>query len=233
MKRSLTPSMNYNQISAGWSDFAEAIDSKVRSTSNRRKAGRGPSTAGSDPRQTQCRRLQLLNSAANCSRTFPLFSSRPFPFVAQNVGGVGDDSFGGFSGGSGGGGNAGGAGGSSKTDASGGGGGRGGRGREFSGRNGLRGWDLEPPDSVLGGFSTLTGGGEGGGYHSGVLKHARSAGSLATAGEGAGEALKQGLPRRASGIRQLAATATAVAAEGRGSSGGGERKQKHKQRQRN
>ncbi|CAN0170292.1 unnamed protein product [Ectocarpus fasciculatus] len=27
-KRSLTPSMNYNQISAGWSDFAEAIDSK-------------------------------------------------------------------------------------------------------------------------------------------------------------------------------------------------------------
>lgn len=28
-KRSLTPSMNYNQVSAGWSDFAEAIDSQV------------------------------------------------------------------------------------------------------------------------------------------------------------------------------------------------------------
>ncbi|CAM9349148.1 unnamed protein product [Ectocarpus sp. 12 AP-2014] len=27
-KRSLTPSMNYNQVSTGWSDFAEAIDAK-------------------------------------------------------------------------------------------------------------------------------------------------------------------------------------------------------------
>lgn len=130
--------------------------------------------------------------------------------LAQHVGGVGGDSFGSFAGGGGGG--------SNKTEASSGGGvgGRGGNGgREFSGRNGLRGWGLEPPDSVLAGFSALTGG--DGGYHSGVLKHARSAGSLATAGEGSGE----GLPRRASGIRQLAATAAAV--EGPGNSSGGER----------
>lgn len=38
-KRSLTPSMNYNQISAGWSDFAEAIDSKVTKKQLRRPRG--------------------------------------------------------------------------------------------------------------------------------------------------------------------------------------------------
>lgn len=149
----------------------------------------------------------------NCA-CLALSPSRAPPF-GQDVGGVGGDSFRGFSGRGGG-----------KTKA-GDGGGRGGEGHDLGGRNGLRGWDLEPPDSVLGGFSALTGG--EGGYHTGVLKHARSAGSLATAADGAGEAIKQGLPRRASGIRQQAAAAAAAAAEAGDSSSGGER---HKQNQR-
>lgn len=148
-----------------------------------------------------------------------IFSFSPHPaLTAQNVGGIGSDGFGSFGGGGGGGGH--------KTDANGGGSGRGGGGGDS-----FRGWDLEPPDSVLGGFSALSGG--EGGYHSGVLKHARSAGSLATAAQGDGEALREGLTRRASGIRQQAVTAAAAAAavaaeEGR--DGEGDRQKKQKQR---
>ncbi len=97
------------------------------------------------------------------------------------------------------------------TSVSGGGGSRSGRGGEgeFGGRrNGLHGWDFGPSDSVPGGFSVL--GGDGGGevrLRSGsILKHTRSAGSLATVASDGPE-----YSRRASGIRHQATAARAGA----------------------